>query len=70
MVKSTGKFNNNTRWILLSGVAIAQIVLLITLATSSYTYALTVLNTWGSRGSGNGQFDSPSGLDLDFKGNV
>jgi DNA-binding beta-propeller fold protein YncE len=27
-------------------------------------------NTWGSRGSGNGQFDSPSGIDLDFRGNV
>ena len=45
-------------------------MLLITATMSSYAYALTIVSTWGSPGSGNGQFNSPSGIDLDFKGNV
>src|SRR6187200_3562221 len=71
MVKPTEKFNNNTKHILLATVATAHIVLLVLAATtSSYAYALTIFATWGSRGSGNGQFDSPSGMDLDFKGHL
>ena len=45
-------------------------MILITATISPYAYALTILNTWGSNGSGNGQFHGPSGIDLDFKGNV
>jgi hypothetical protein len=71
MVKSIEKFNINNSHILLVAVETAQIMLLLIAAmTSSYAYALTIISTWGSSGSGNGQFDSPSGMDLDFKGHL
>src|ERR1044072_1092247 len=61
----------NNSHILLVAVTTAQIMLLVIAAmTSSYAYALTIISTWGSRGSGNGQFNSPSGMDLDFKGHL
>jgi hypothetical protein len=65
MSKSTEKYNGNIKRILLSAVATIQIVVLIAATVSSYAYALTIVNTWGSQGSGNGQFNGPSGMDLD-----
>ena len=57
--------------ILLLAVTTTQIVLLVIVATApSYAYALTIVSTWGSQGSGNGQFNGPSGMDLDFKGHL
>jgi DNA-binding beta-propeller fold protein YncE len=71
MTESTEKSKKNMKRILLSAVMTAQIMLLVIAATApSYAYALTIVNTWGSPGSGNGQFNGPSGMDLDFKGNL
>jgi hypothetical protein len=74
MIKSIEKFNiNNNSHILLVAVATAQIMLLVSISamtSSSYAYAPTIISTWGSPGSGNGQFNSPSGMDLDFKGHL
>ena len=71
MVKLIEKFNNKTNRILLSGsIATAQILLLVTATMLSHAYALNIVSTWGSPGSGNGQFNSPSGMDFDFKGHL
>ena len=35
-----------------------------------HAYGLAIVSTWGSQGSGNGQFNNPSGMDFDFKGHL
>ncbi|HEY7079878.1 MAG TPA: hypothetical protein VH500_09260, partial [Nitrososphaeraceae archaeon] len=66
------KFNTKTNRILLSGsIVTAQILLLVAATTMlSNAYALNIVSTWGSPGSGNGQFNGPSGMDFDFKGHL
>ena len=71
MVESIEKFNNNTKRILLSGaVAMTQILLLVAATMLPHAYGLAIVSTWGSQGSGNGQFNNPSGMDFDFKGHL
>ena len=71
MGEPTEKFNNNTNRILLSGsIATAQILLIVTATMLSHAYALNIVSSWGSPGSGNGQFNNPSGMDFDFKGHL
>ena len=71
MVKSIEKFNiNNKPHFISHSSNSTDHAFSYSSTTSSYAYALTIISTWGSPGSGNGQFNSPSGMDLDFKGHL